>query len=268
MLKARPLLRWAGSKNRQFSEYYKHFPNTYRRYAEPFSGSASFLFSMQDCEAHLNDINEDVISFYAHVVDEQENFYAQFSALKRGRDEYYAFRDEFNQIEKSFRRSLLFYYLNRNCFNGLYRVNKKGHFNVPYSDSRVSSYLSLEEFIRSVKILKGKTFSCGDFASFCQKTVEPADFVFLDPPYFSNSVRVFSDYHHSGFGATDVPRLREVLSMIDERNAYFLLSFPVGQIAEILSDGWQTRKIEVRRTMAGDLNMRRSDHEVLISNYE
>lgn len=263
----RPLLRWAGSKKRQFATYSRYFPEAFSAYVEPFAGSAAFLFGMRTQGAKLNDINRDVMDFYGHASASPEAFYKAFLQIDRNSTEYYITREKLQRARRSFARSVMFYYLNRNCFNGIYRVNRQGHFNVPFSDNRVSPYLSQGEFVEASSLIFRSQLSCRDFEVFCDDAVERRDFVFIDPPYYSDKNRIFAEYNSRDFDRTDVERLLGTMEQIDHRRARFLLSFPAGELAQALSRGWHATEVDVTRTVAGNFTMRRTDKEVLISNY-
>jgi DNA adenine methylase len=145
---ALPLLRWAGSKKRQFRKLEPFFPKEFRSYIEPFAGSAAFFFGLQPVSARLNDLNRDVTDFYKRVREDPSDFFRNFSRLRRSRSNYYKIRDEFNVQKDRDRRAVLFYYLNRNCFNGIYRTNKSGEFNVPFGVITGSGLLNRRIFSR------------------------------------------------------------------------------------------------------------------------
>jgi DNA adenine methylase len=146
-----PLLRWAGSKKRQYESLKKIFPASFNTYAEPFAGSAAFFFRLKPQAARLNDINKNVVHFYRDCRTLSSEFYEDFAALPRSRRRYYELRQTFNSLPRSRQKSILFYYLNRNCFNGIHRTNKRGEFNVPFSDDRVSPYLGKKNFAKAPK---------------------------------------------------------------------------------------------------------------------
>jgi DNA adenine methylase len=264
--KCLPLLRWAGSKKRQYGSISNFFPQSFERYAEPFAGSAAFAFCMGAQKAILNDINEDLISFYLNVVVDPENFYNEFINIPRDESNYYRIRQEFNQIESGEHKSILFYYLNRNCFNGIHRLNKRGEFNVPFSSSRVSSYLARDEFMRSVEVVSAAKIYCVDFEVFCDKNLDVGDFVFIDPPYYA-AERIFNEYNVKPFNQDDFCRLGKLISKLDKRGIRFLLSFPEVEDSIKLASQWENASVPVRRTIAGDPSKRRIANELLIYNY-
>jgi len=264
----KPLLRWAGSKKRQFTSFSAHFPNTYGSYVEPFAGSAAFVFLLNAKGAKINDINSDVTDFYRYSSLDPARFYDEFSTLSRDKITYNFSRDQIRTMPRSHDRSVLFYFLNRNCFNGIYRVNKSGQFNVPFSDSRVSPYPTVGEFEAACELIARTQVGNCDFERFCELNVNKDDFVFLDPPYYSEQVRIFNEYQNFEFGKTELNRLKATLRSLDEVGAKFLLCFPAGDLARDLGMSWNSYELAVRRTVAGNAGKRKSDVEILIKNYE
>lgn len=263
-----PLLRWAGSKKRQFNSLKEFFPRSFNEYVEPFAGSAAFLFRLQPKSAKINDINTDLCNFYRHARRHPEEFYNAFIRLKRDSSTYYEARSQFNLLRDGFDKSVLFYFLNRNCFNGIYRINKHGSFNVPFSDERVSPYLSFDEFQQSCNVVRrAKIFSL-DFEEFCLEHVSKDDFVFLDPPYYRSGSRIFNEYCTTTFGDRDFERLDNVLRTLNQRGAKFLLSFPRTRESIQLATQWNSITTFVRRTVAGNPSARRKQSEMLIFNYD
>jgi DNA adenine methylase len=208
---AQPLLRWAGSKKRQFQTLKEYFPDQFETYAEPFAGSAAFLFRMGPPKAKISDINADLYDFYSYVQRSPNELYGAFRKIPRTAESYYRVRKKFNSLARGKLRTQYFYFLNRNCFNGIYRVNQQGAFNVPFSDNRVSPYLDAEEFERSCEIIARTKLFNKDFEPFCRKSISTGDFVFLDPPYYRLGSRIFNEYGVSEFVSEDFERLSRLL---------------------------------------------------------
>jgi DNA adenine methylase len=262
-----PLLRWAGSKKRQFSEYEKFFPRAFDTYVEPFAGSASFLFRLRPEKSKINDINSDLCDFYRYARARPRKLYADFVKIRRSASVYYDTRQQLSGLARGFKRAVYFYFLNRNCFNGIYRTNKFGNFNVPFSDSRVSPYLTLDEFQASTDAIRNCKISNDDFEIFCRRSVGCDDFVFLDPPYYRDGSRIFNEYGASVFAHGDFQRLAHLLCYLDEIGARFLLSFPRTRETISLERSWNSTTRYVRRTIAGNPEARRKQSEMLIFNY-
>lgn len=262
-----PLLRWAGSKKRQYSAMRAVFPPDFARYIEPFAGSASFLFQLGKGKSAINDLNPDVANFYRLARSEPQSFITFMNDSPRDAETYYKYRSKFNATCKGLDRSLLFYYLNRNCFNGIFRVNKNGEFNVPYASARVAPYLTPEAFERSVNLLKSSDIANEDFENFVVSTVSNGDFVFLDPPYYVANSRIFSEYTTKEFDESDLSRLSKVLHLIDETGAKFLLTYPSSEISRDIAKAWSFHEMTVNRSVAGSATHRRKTTELLIRNY-
>lgn len=262
-----PLLRWAGSKKRQFSALSRVFPRKYNRYVEPFAGSASFAFCLGETRLCLNDLNADLVSFYKNVRVDPSSFYRSFSEIPRDVSTYYKIRASYNESSDSIEKSILFYYLNRNCFNGIFRLNRRGEFNVPFSDYRVSPYLTEAQFLKSAEMLAESRLTSSDFEEFCYSNVIEGDFVFLDPPYYSEE-RIFGEYTARGFTQDDFARLERVLEVLHRRGVCFLLSYPSSALARKVAARWKSVAVPVLRTVAGDAGKRRVVKELLIYNYD
>jgi len=162
-------------------------------------------------------------------------------------------------------RAVRFIYLNRNCFNGIYRTNLSGQFNVPFADSRAGEFLTFEEFLISATLLQKAELRACDFGTTLQHA-RHGDFVYLDPPYAVEARRVFRDYGAKTFTQADVSRLGRHLSRLDERGVHFLVSYADCKESRTLACGWMSRRMRVRRHVAGFAGARRSAYEILISN--
>src|SRR5438128_1335350 len=112
-------------------------------------------------------------------------------------------------------KASIFYYLNKNCFNGLYRTTKQGAFNVPFSDSRIGRYPSKDEFLRSCEAISGARFACVDFFDVVEGALQPGDFVYLDPPYATSRRLLFREYYPGSFSINDIVRLEQLLLLIN-----------------------------------------------------
>jgi DNA adenine methylase len=210
-----PLLRWAGSKRATAGSLANYWRPQFRKYIEPFCGSAALFFKISPDKAVLGDVNGELISFYQTVASQPLEVYRKFLGFPRRRDFYYRLRQQYQDVADRTTKSAIFYYLNKNCFNGLYRTNKRGAFNVPFSDSRVGRYPSEQEFLQSCELLSRARFRCGDFVDVVASTVRENDFVYLDPPYASSGRKPFREYHPYSFSVDDIERLGKLLVQLD-----------------------------------------------------
>ncbi|HET9768248.1 MAG TPA: Dam family site-specific DNA-(adenine-N6)-methyltransferase, partial [Thermoanaerobaculia bacterium] len=190
-------------------------PPNFDRYLEPFAGSACLFFALRPSEAVLGDLNSDLIETYAVVRDRPAALWGALSKLPDTPSFYYELRDHFRSDASQLQRVARFIYLNRFCFNAVYRTNRAGRFNVPRGRS-TGSLPSEREFLACAEVLGSATLFSGDFATLLADA-RPRDFVYLDPPYFREGRRVYGEYGYGTFSDRDLPRLLDVLTGLDDR---------------------------------------------------
>lgn len=263
----RPLLRWAGSKRSALRYIEKDVPETYCRYFEPFVGSAALFFSLQPPSAVLSDLNVDLINFYKQSVCRPREVFEAMRAIPREKEAYLKVRSQFKIEKCETKRATQFYYLNRNCFNGLYRTNKRGEFNVPFAAKGRSNYPTYSEFKCAIDALSKAEICVGDFFEIVGDRVNKDDFVYMDPPYLMSQGRIFSEYVKGHFYSGDMERFSELLKHIDSVGAKFIVSFIDDEIIRGIQGNWNTRKYEVQRNISGFTASRRQSGELLIKNW-
>lgn len=182
------------------------------------------------------------------------------------KETYYQIRkqefESLNQIEQAAR----FIYLNRFCFNGLYRTNNKGEFNVPYGGLKSGKLPTKENFINISNLLKNVEIINTDFEDLILNRLEVNDFVYLDPPYAVKNKRIFKQYGPTNFGTNDMERLFLLLDYIDKKGAKFLLSYAYCEELQFLTSKWNSNIVTTQRNIAGFASNRRKEQEYLISN--
>jgi DNA adenine methylase len=236
----------------------------FSRYVEPFAGSACLFFSLGPSNAILGDNNPELINVYRVLREAPGRMYNRLIRIPRDHDSYYRWRAKNPQNLDSETRALRFVYLNHNCFNGIYRTNSNGQFNVPFG-SKLATYLSRDEFMGCSKALSNVEFVSGDFESTLAK-VERGDFVYLDPPYAVTSRRLFRQYGSKPFGVEDVTRLSKELKRIHKLGANFLVSYADCREARELASHWKSEKFLVQRHVAGFSDHRTRSFEWIIYN--
>jgi DNA adenine methylase len=165
-----------------------------------------------------------------------------------------------------FDRAVRFFYLNRFCFNGLYRTNRSGGFNVPYAATRTGGFPPVERFAECGRLLQRAKISHGDFEDTIRRHVGKDDFVYLDPPFAVSNRRLFRQYGPDTFGLDDLDRLRSALRLIDKRGATFVLSYADSPEARKYLSAWPYRRVFVQRNVAGFSADRRRSVELIASN--
>ena len=262
--RGKPFLRWAGSKRKQLSRLAPFWLTNHQRYVEPFAGSACLFFELAPEAAVLGDINKELMETYRVVRDEPERLFKRLCRIERDLATYRRWRQLNSSVLDTETRALRFLYLNRNCFNGIYRTNLKGEFNVPMG-TRVGKYFSKEDLLNCSALLQRATLIAGDFGRTIER-VTAGDFVYLDPPYAVAARRIFREYGKKTFGTADISRLSDALVTIVQRNADFLVSYADCTEARTLALSWHSVRLPVRRHVAGFVGDRKAAYEWLISN--
>ncbi|WP_417827586.1 DNA adenine methylase [Thalassospira sp.] len=264
---AKPFLRWAGSKRSSIPKLADNSPESFNRYIEPFVGSAALFFHLSPKQSILSDLNPELINLYKQMKERPNELHSEFTRIPRDKETYYSIRSRLSGKLSDFDRAIFMLYLNRNCFNGLYRTNKAGLFNVPYASAGRGGYPSADDFISCSERLQSANVVCSDFQSLIKAEVRSGDFVYLDPPYIKSSGRIFSEYVKGHFAHQDMGRLSDTLRLIHDRGAYFLLSFIEDEIAHDLVKEWGAETYLVQRNISGFSSGRRKSSEIIIKNW-
>ncbi len=263
-----PFLRWAGSK-RQLIPVLSTFWNkgSYSRYVEPFAGSACLFFSLAPDSALLGDVNKELISMYKELEKDPQAVLNELKKLKKSKDDYYHIRQLDLVTLTPVERAARFIYLNRYCFNGLYRVNSQGKFNVPYCGDNKGVMPSDEVFLACAKLLKHSELLAAKYEEVL-KRVKKGDFVYMDPPFSVRSKEIFNEYDASKFSETDIGNLRQWMLKLQKDKIAFLVSYAECDEADMLKKGFYWQAVSVRRSIAGFTSKRKRVNEILISNIE
>ena len=262
----RPLIRWAGSKRKLIPQLLRYVPVDMDRYIEPFAGSACFYFNLLPKRAVLGDINKELIQTYRVVRDTPTQLSCALMKMPATEDFYYELRAKQPEDLGRVNRAVRFMYLNRYCFNGVFRTNKAGHFNVPRG-VRTGSVPNLQEIKAASRALRKATLVCGDFEA-CLETIGPRDFIYMDPPYAKNKRPGYGEYGYNVFCEDDLERLITALKSIDRSGASFLLSYSYSPRLKAMFSGWVTKTLLVRRHVAGFQRHRYWVREMLVTNVQ
>lgn len=270
-----PFVKWAGGKRQLLSQIKERMPEKYNNYFEPFVGGGAVAFELLPEKALINDINKALINAYKQICDAPDAFLKTVNNLdaemwEDGKKYYYSLREHYNdklmKAEYDVELAALFVFINKHCFNGLYRVNGKGLFNVPYNNSRrVSVY---EGAIRDIsKYLQGITIIDGDFEEAC-KGAKKGDFIFIDSPYAPLNPTSFESYTKEGFDIESHRRLARLYDELTERGCYCMLT---NHNTELITDlygnkGYTIDVVSVKRMINSDASNRVGE-EVIICNY-
>ncbi len=262
-------IRWAGSKKALVPVLKKHWDrNPDARYIEPFCGSACLFFELEPREAVLSDLNWELITAYRAIRLSTSRVIECMKRYPATKSHYYVLREidprSLSEVEIAAR----FLFLNKLCFNGIYRTNLAGHFNVPYAKpKRRRVVFDFDSLNKTALLLKSALLLQGDFEVALDEA-RAGDFVYLDPPYAVAKRRVFSEYQAQGFSERDLDRLRSCLVELDRRGVHFVLSYADSAEGRKLVSDWNYRRVRTRRNVAGFAGDRRLTFEVMASNQE
>ena len=259
-------LKWAGSKRKSIPRLLSDIPSHFDRYVEPFAGSACLFFELQPAAALLADINKQLIDTYEQLRQWPEEVITELSSLQCDEADYYRIRAADQTTMSGPARAARFIYLNRFCFNGLYRTNRSGRFNVPFGGQRGGRLPPPQTLRDCAAALRHVTLSATSFEETLAE-VKSGDFVYLDPPYSIRSRRVFNGYAGAAFGTEQLTLLRSHLQRLDSMGVSFLVSYGQSAEAAALGAGFRSRQIVVQRQIAGFATNRRKARELIITNF-
>ena len=270
-----PFLKWAGGKRQLLDKILDRMPTNYNNYYEPFIGGGALLFELQPDSAVINDINASLINTYRIIADRPHEFISTVMELdskmpKDGKTYYYSLRKRYNNklVKEEYDTELaaLFVFLNKHCFNGLYRVNGKGLFNVPYNNSKRESInnesiIAVSEYLKNVKIMQG------DFEKTCT-TAQKGDFVFFDSPYAPLNPTSFESYTKEGFDLESHKRLADLFERLTDKGCYCMLT---NHNTELINDlygnkGYKMDVVRVKRMINSNAS-KRIGEELILYNY-
>ncbi len=286
---AKPFLKWAGGKGQLLNTISENLPTSINTYIEPFVGSGAVMFDILERMPNIqrviiNDINSDLINTYSIIrdycddlINTLQNMQDEYSAKdSQARGEmFYALREEYNLRSASkIRMAALFIFLNRTCFNGLYRVNSKNLFNVPfgkYVNPKICDSVNLRHVS---EVLKKVELRNGDYADLVQYADEGC-FVYLDPPYKPISeTSTFNSYCAGGFDDSEQIRLRDFCDTITKQGATFMLSNsdpssvnPENDFFDKLYSVYKIKRVKAKRNINSKADKRGEINELLITNY-
>lgn len=271
---AAPVVKWVGGKRQLLPQILPLIPKRMTAYCEPFLGGGAVLFALQPKRALVNDLNQDLITVYRVIKEDADALIEHLSRHENTPEYFYRIRDldrdkeayaALSDVEKASR--LL--YLNKTCYNGLFRVNASGAFNSPYGHYRRPNIVN-EQTIRGVSRYFNScdiTFFSGDFASVLEQ-VPKGGFVYLDPPYDPVSdTASFTGYNRGGFGRDEQVRLKECCDALTARGVKFLLSNSATPFIRELYGSYRVSIVQARRAVNSVASRRGAIEEVLVRNY-
>jgi len=275
--KLSPVFKWGGGKRQLLDNILPLIP-PHTRYYEPFIGGAAVLLGLQPEYAVINDFNAELINVYKVIRDYPEELIGRLQEHKDNNsvDYFYEVRswdrdpevyDALTEIEKAARTI----YLNRTCFNGLYRVNKQGYFNTPCGKYKNPEIVNAER-IRAIHTYLTSNridIRCGDYKD-ALKYIRAGAFVYFDPPYMppESGEETFTEYTVDGFGEEKQKELKEVCDMLTEKGVKFMLSNSYCSFIRDLYKDYHVDTVQARRNISADGKKRILIDEILVTNYD
>ncbi|GAA0217442.1 DNA adenine methylase [Selenomonas dianae] len=270
-----PVVKWVGGKRQLIDDLTPLFPKKITAYCEPFVGGGAVLFSLQPKIAYVNDINAELINIYEVIRDDVDALIAALSEHKNEEKYFYSIRDWDRDSETYLQRSKVqraarIIYLNKTCYNGLFRVNNAGEFNAPYGHYKKPNIVSaptlraVSNYFQSTQL----TFTNTDYAEVLSN-VSKGTFVYLDPPYDPVSDTAnFTGYTRGGFDRTEQVRLRECCDELTRRKIKFMLSNSATEFIREQYADYDITPVRAKRAINSNASKRGHVDEVVIRNYE
>lgn len=270
-----PFIKWAGGKKQLLSYIEEMMPSQYNRYYEPFIGGGALLLDVAPENAVINDMNPQLLNIYRQLKIDAEpiiSYLNEWDSVSCNTEYYNEKRIEFNRhIEENIltaETAALFIWINKHCFNGLYRVNRKGLFNVPYNN-KVKGSSAVPENLRAIgEYLRSNNVTIleGDFAQ-AVKDAQKGDFIYFDSPYVPISDTAnFTAYARDGFSLEAHQRLATLAKELRDKGCFVMLSNNDVPLVHELYDSFNIRTVNVRRSVNRDATKRKGQ-EVIITGY-
>ncbi|SFO18091.1 DNA adenine methylase [Pseudobutyrivibrio sp. JW11] len=271
-----PFVKWAGGKRQLLDRIWERTPNKFDTYYEPFIGGGAVLFRLKPAKAVINDTNEQLINIYRQLKADPRAVIRAVNSLDRGpcdKEYYLKRREEYNEKiqnkELDAECAAYMIWINKHCFNGLYRVNNKGLFNVPYNNKQLgksideANLMSIGYYLQEADV----QIHCMDFEEVC-KGIGKNDFVYFDSPYIPVSETAsFTDYTKDGFTYDDHVRLSKLYKNLADNGVKCMLSNHDVDLVYELYDGFKIESTDVKRNINSNAK-KRTGKEVIITNYE
>ena len=267
----KPFIKWAGGKRQIIKELTDSLPKNYNRYFEPFIGGGALFFAVRPKNAYISDINPELINLYNMVKNNTHSLIKDLRRYKNTETEFYKIRNldrtpdykNLTNIEKAGR----FIYLNKTCYNGLYRTNSKGQFNAPYGFYKNPNIIDEQNLKICSELLKETEIGLSDFSNIENK-IKTHDFVYFDPPYIPiNKTSSFTKYYKDDFNTGSQIKLKELCDRLNKKNIYFMLSNSYNETALNLYKEYNIKKINAIRAINCKADKRGTINELIITNY-
>ena len=289
---AKPFVKWVGGKSQLLEEIREKYPSKIEKYCEPFVGGGAVLFDIlsryQPETVLINDINKELINTYTQIKNNCSEMIVQLSelednykshSLEENKAFFYEKRTRYNELkvngnnDENLEKAVLFIFLNKTCFNGLYRVNSKGMFNVPFNNAKNPLLCDKDNLLACSKLLQNVEMQVGDYKE-CMNFIDKGTFVYIDPPYRPiTKTSAFTSYSENGFSDKEQIELGRFITEISDKGAYILASNSDPKNADKndnffdeLYSNFEIERVSASRMINSNAKKRGAINEILISN--
>jgi DNA adenine methylase len=265
----KPFVKWAGGKKQLLSHLIKHKPSSFGNYIEPFVGGGALLFELGIKNSKINDSNEELINCYNIIKRKPQALITDLKLHNISENYYYELRSKDIKHMSDVERASRFIFLNRTCFNGLWRVNKDNRFNTPYGKYKNPKIMDQELIMEVSEFLKSVEIYTMDFEKFLLEHAKKGDFVYLDPPY--HPISKYSDfkrYTKDFFDLDAQKRLAKLFKVLDQKGCKLLLSNSYSKEMLDLYKDFKITIVNAKRIINKNPDGRGNVKEILVRNYE
>ncbi|HEY0980201.1 MAG TPA: DNA adenine methylase [Candidatus Paceibacterota bacterium] len=275
--KVKPFLKWVGGKGQLLEQFENIYPKKFNTYYEPFIGGGAVFFSINPKKGVINDINQTLVNTYKNIKNQPEKLIRSLKKIEKDfiakneddrKEYYYLIRDKYNRLSsEDFNRSVYFLFLNKTAFNGVYRENSKGGFNVPIGSYKNPKIVDEENILAISNTLKNTKITCSSFVD-AVKNAKSGDFVYFDPPYYPLSkTSQFTSYSKDSFSEEDQIKLRDLFVQLDKKGVYVMLSNSSASFIKKIYAGYTQIPVYANRMINSKSDRRGKISEVVIINY-
>lgn len=264
IVQAKPILKWAGGKTQLLDELTAKAPREYGRYIEPFIGGGAMFFAMQPHSGVIADSNPELVNVYKCLADNVEAVITHLKTFENSEEEFYKIRAlKFSDLDKEYAAARTIY-LNRTCFNGLYRVNRQGHFNVPFGRYKNPKICDKETLLAASAALQNVKIIHGDYRDVLKKTAKRGDFVFLDPPYLPISkYSDFQRYTKEQFYEEDHRELADEVKRLQKIGSHVVLTNSNHPLVHELYEPYEIEVVNTRRNISSKAKTRTGEDVIV-----
>ena len=268
----KPFVKWVGGKSQLLSELVERVPDDFGRYYEPFAGGGALFFRLQPDRACLTDINPDLVNLYTVIRDQVEELIEDLGQHVYEKNYFYQVRGVDRTPEyatwTNVQRASRFVYLNKTCYNGLYRVNSKGQFNAPFGRYTSPTILDANNLRACHAALQKAVIGVADFHT-VRRRIRANDFVYFDPPYAPlSATSKFTSYTKTGFDVDMQYALRDLCRALDKRSVRFMLSNSSAPLILDLYSEFNVEFVYATRSINSKAGKRGKIPEVVVTNYD